>query len=188
MLTRRQILLGLMLAASGAIAWWQIESKSPDEAPPPVTERHPDYIIDAFARTTMTDAGTPDQRLAADQLRHFADDDSNEFDNPELTLFVADGPPWHIRAEHGRMSGDKTLVTLHSNVTIDRSVGASTPPVHLETEALDLYPKQDYAETRRPVKIASEHNWLTSTGMQAWLTDQLRARFEGRAHMRFDPR
>lgn len=187
MLTRRQLLLGLMLAALGAAAWWLLESKTQDEAPPLVKQRHPDYIIDIFSATTMTDTGTPDRRLIATQLRHFADDDSHELDNPNLVLFTEDGPPWRIRAEYGWMSGDKTRIKLHTNVSIDRSADHSGRAVHLETEALDLYPKRDYAETQRPVKLASEQDWLTSTGMQAWLTDQFRARFEGRAHMLFRP-
>lgn len=188
LLTGRQVLLGLMLAILGAIAWWLLGTKTPDEALPRLMDRHPDYIIDTFVATTMTDAGTPDRRLVATQLRHFADDDSHELDDPNLVLFAEDGPPWRIRAEQGWMSGDKTRITLHTNVTVDRSASGSTRPVHLETEALDLYPKRDYAETQRPVKLASDQDWLTSTGMQAWLADQLRARFEGRTHIFLGPR
>lgn len=188
MLTGQQMVLGLMMAALGAVAWWLLGTKTPDEAVSQVRERRPDYIIDTFAATTMTDTGSRDRRLVAAQLRHFADDDSNELDNPNLILFTEDGPPWRIRAEKGWMSGDKTRITLRTNVIVDRAAGDSTRPVHLETEGLDLYPKKDYAETQRPVKLASEQDWLTSTGMQVWLTDQLRARFEGRTHILINPR
>lgn len=187
MLTGRQVLLGLILAVSGVIAWWRLGPEVPDERPPSTTERRPAYIIDAFSFTTMSEAGTPDRRLVADRLRHFADDESNELDYPDLVLFADDGPPWRIRAEQGWVSGDKTLVILRTNVTVDRAAGESSRAVHLETEELHVYPKRDYAETRRPVKVASESEWLTSTGMQAWLTDRLRARFEGRAHLLVGP-
>ena len=185
-LSVRQRVLALILAGIGGAAWWyqaQQGELAPVSAPRP---RLPDYRVEGFSATTMDAAGRPARNLSARELRHFADDDSSEIDQPVLVVYTPGAPPWNIQSETGWASGDGERLLLQGEVLADREASAETRPIHLRTSELLVRPRQDYAETAMPVRIDSNDDWLTSTGMQAWFgkTD-LRASFLGRARARF---
>jgi lipopolysaccharide export system protein LptC len=181
MLSVRQRILSLTMAAVGALAWWLQQQ---DETPGPnksARERRPDYRIDNFSATQMDESGEPHRRLSAVELRHYPDDDSNEIESPRLTLFEQSGPPWLVRSETAWVSGDGNLIRLHGEVFIDREPGARTRPVHIKTREVLLKRDEDYAETDQPVRIASELDWTTSDkGAQLWLEETLRMKLLGR--------
>ena len=181
MLSTRQRILALSMAALGALAWWlqqDAEPPSPDEGD---RERRPDYTVDNFTATTMDLSGRPHRRMAAVELRHYPDDDSNELQSPRLTLFEESGPPWLLRSETAWISGDQKLIRLHGKVNIDREAGVTTRPVHMETSELLLKRDQEYAETDRPVRITSQSDWTTAeNGARIWLKEKLRVQLLGR--------
>lgn len=184
-LTGRQRVLALMLASMGGAAWWW-QSTQVAETPVPITrERLPDYRAENLAAITMDETGRPTRRLSAERLRHYADDDSSEFDRPTLVVYRPDGQPWHIHSETGWASGDGERVWLHGQVHADRQGDGEVKPVHLTTSELLIRPRQEYAETTMPVEIVSLDDRLNSTGMQVWFGETaMRARFLGRARAR----
>jgi lipopolysaccharide export system protein LptC len=181
MLSARQRVLALVLAAVGALAWWLQEE---EKALRPHREERghlPDYTVDDFTTTNMDELGKPFRRLSAVELRHFADDDSSELTSPSLTLFEKSGPPWLVHSETAWISADHNLIRLHGEVLIDREAGPTTRPVHLKTRELVLKRKEDYATTDQPVHITSLQDWTTSdAGAEIWLTDKLRVKLLGR--------
>jgi len=181
MLSARQRILALTLVMVGALAWWLQPS---DNTPAPDgndRERRPDYTIDNFTTTQMDESGEPLRRLTAVELRHFADDDSKELDNPRLTLFEEVGPPWLVRSESAWVSGDGKLIRLLGEVYIDRDAGDTTRPVHMKTSEVLLMQQEDYARTDRPVRITSDLDWTTSDkGAEIWLEEKLRVHLLGR--------
>jgi lipopolysaccharide export system protein LptC len=183
MLSVRQRLLALMLVVVGGFTWWlqQRIQVEPPRAPP--APRRPDYTVQDFTATMMNKQGVPDRRLSAPILRHYPDDGSSELDDPVLTLFRADGPPWVIRSRSGWVSAEGEKVVLRGDVGIDRAGTANLRPIQLRTAELRVRPRQDYAETDTPVRITSEGDWVTSTaGAQAWLGKALRVKLLGRSH------
>jgi lipopolysaccharide export system protein LptC len=181
MLSMRQRLLALTMAAVGALAWWLQEDEPLPEPGKLRPDRHPDYTVDNFTATIMDEHGKPQRRLDAVELRHFADDDSQELQTPSLTLFEESGPPWLVRSESAWISGNHSLIWLHGEVLIDREAGETTRPVHLETRELLLKREEDYAVTDRPVQITSELDWTTSDrGAEIWLDEELRVKLMGR--------
>jgi lipopolysaccharide export system protein LptC len=186
-LSVRQRVLALILAGIGGAAWWHQAQQGPETAQVPPRQRLPDYTVEGLNATVMDVGGRPARRLSVRELRHFADDDGSELDQPVLVVYTADGPPWNMRSETGWASGDGEQLRLHGEVLADREGNAVARPIHLRTSELLVRPRQDYAETAMPVRIDSNEDWLTSTGMHAWFgkTD-LRATFLGRARGRFD--
>lgn len=185
MLSVRQRVLALILAGIGGAAWWQQSQQGPDAPPAAARPRLPDYTVEGFSGTTMDIAGRPARSLSARELRHYPNDDSTELDLPVLVVYTADGPPWNIRSETGWASGDGERILLRGEVLADREGAGGLRPIHLRTSELLVHPRQNYAETAMPVRIDSNDDWLTSTGMQAWFGEtELRATFLGRARGR----
>jgi lipopolysaccharide export system protein LptC len=183
MLSARQRLLAVILAAVGVTAWWQ-ERKGQGHPPPPVSgPRQPDYTVEKFTATMMDKKGVPERQLSAPILRHYPDDGSSVLDDPVLKLFGRDSPPWLFRSRTGWVSQTGDKVILRGDVRIDRAADGDQRPVHLRTTELYVRPREDYAWTDKPVKIMSEGNWITSSGGgQAWLRKSLRVKLLGRSH------
>jgi len=182
MLSMRQRILALAMAAVGTLAWWQQQGDEPVGAGERDAIRRPNYTVDNFIATQMGESGTPLRRLTSTELRHYADDDTNELENPRLTLYEDAGPPWLLRSNSAWLSGDNDLMRLHGEVYIDREPGEKTRPLHLKTRELTLKRREKYAETDQPVHATSESDWVTSdNGAQIWFGDDLKVKLLGRA-------
>jgi len=183
MLSPRQRLLAVIMTAIGVVAWWHQEKGETPRHPPAAGPRRPDYTVEKFTATMMNKKGLPQRKLAAPLLRHYADDGSSVLDDPVLTLFTEDGPPWVIRSRTGWVSQTGDRVILRGNVRVDRGGTRELRPVRLRTAELNVRPREDYAETDKPVKITSGGDWIeSSAGAQAWLHKTLRVIFLGRSH------
>jgi lipopolysaccharide export system protein LptC len=110
----------------------------------------------------MDESGHLHRRLTATQLRHYANHGGSDLDDPTLMIFTEAGPPWVVRSEAGWISEEGDELRLPGVVFIDRDAGPNTRPVHLKTWDLYVKPKEDYAQTDRPVHVTSNANWLTS--------------------------
>ncbi|MBK1731578.1 LPS export ABC transporter periplasmic protein LptC [Thiococcus pfennigii] len=186
MITPRQALLALVLATLGGAAWWWHDLLPPEESPPIARERRPDYVAEGIAATEMGVDGQVRRRLEAETLRHYADDGSSELDRPSLTLYTEGGPPWQATADTGWVSQDGRELRLRGNVVIDRRADADQHAVRIETEALQLRPREEYAETDLPVRLTSGADWVRSVGLRAWLGEPLRIELQGRTRAQFN--
>jgi len=183
----RSRILALILAAVAAFAWWKQPGVEPeDQGAEMPQQRRPDYTVDRLTATMMGDTGAPDRRLTARELRHYPDDDSTELEQPLLTLFNPEAPPWIVRSETGWVSADGNEVLLRGKVFIDRESDPVTRPMHLSTRELLVKPREKYAETDRPIIATSDSDWLTSArGARIWFGDSLRIELAGPARALF---
>ncbi len=181
MWSKTQTLLAVLLAGIGLAAWWQLRPE-PGEGPPPVPrERSPDYVVTDFRAVEMDEKGKPSRQLVAAKLVQYVAEDRSELERPRLSLYQPEGPPWQARAKRGLLLKDGEEVRLFDDVHIDRAADTRQRAMHLETQMLTIWPKAEYAETDRPVRISSDSDWLTATGMELWYADPAHARFKGRA-------
>jgi lipopolysaccharide export system protein LptC len=181
------VFLGLFFALSGLMAWWQLRT-APEAPPSPVArDRAPDYVVLDFTAVETDERGQPSRRLTADELRHYIEEDVSELDQPRMLLFQSDGPPWHGRARQGIVLASGDEIRLIDEVHLERSAGAQTRPLQLETERLTLWRESNYAETDRPVRLTSDQDRLTANGMRLWHVSPMRATFQGRVHILLAP-
>jgi len=180
----------VVLLATAALSWWLLQQERP-----PVSEqverrgpREIDYYITGVDVTRMTAEGRPAHRLRAQTLRHFTDDDTTELQQPHLTVYQADAPPWEIDAAQALLSTDGSLVLLSGEVLIERAGGQANRPMRIATRDLRVQPQQDYAETDEKVRVESEADWLDATGMQAWLRPPSRLKFLSQVKGYYVPR
>ncbi|AGA91468.1 hypothetical protein Thimo_2758 [Thioflavicoccus mobilis 8321] len=186
MITSRQLLLAIVLAGLGAASWWWNDLLPPKEPPPTPRERRPDYVVEQVEATQMGIDGQVRRHLVTKTLRHYPGDGSSELDEPRLTLYTEEGPPWVASADNGWVSEDGSELRLRGNVIIDRQADASTHAVRIETDALQVRPREEYAETDLPVRLTSGSDWVRSVGLRAWLGEPLRIELQGRTRAQFN--
>lgn len=179
-MNRVQLVLAALAVLAAGLSWWLGHESSDGEAvtaSPAAAVRAIDYRIRGFEVVRMTSAGAPAHRLAAQSLRHFTDDDTTELDQPRLTVFQTDAPPWEVDAQQAWMSADGSLILLTGEVLINRAGDADTPPTRVVTRDLRIQPRDDYAETDERVTVETDTDRLDAVGMQAWLRPPSRLKF-----------
>lgn len=129
-----------------------------------------DYFMRDFTATTMDPQGKPVQRLAAQLMEHYADDNTMELTAPRLTLYQKAGPPWQINAAHGSITDDGKQVRLSGGVRMTQDDNGRT--LALVTDHLLLRPKRHYAETDAAVTITAPQGVVSALGMRANLAEQ----------------
>lgn len=187
-LTGRELIVGMLLALLGAVAWWYSASIAPETERVPNTERRPDYVVEHLVGVTMDPTGRPARRLETPQLRHYPSDDSSELDRPRLLVYDDEAPPWVIRSERGWISSGGDEVLLEGAVRVQRDAAPNLRPMLLTTSEMLLLPDSDYAETDRFAELERGNDWVTANdGMRVWFKEPMRIRLFGRTRMRSAP-
>jgi len=185
MTTRGQRSLAVLLAALGTLAWWLHRGMPQPGEAAAERERRPDQIVERFATTVMDAAGAPQRRLEAEELRHYSADGESELDQPLLTLYQSEAPPWVVRSNQGWVPPGGDRIALSGDVRIDRAAAPGLRPLHLRTEALEIEPDAELAHTDRPVHLTSGADWLSSErGAKVWFGEALRVELYGRTRAR----
>ena len=185
LLIRREIVIGVLLAATGLLAWWYRASLAPEPRVMPSAQRRPDFVVERLTAVTMDQQGKPERRLSTPELRHYPDDGSSELDSPVLTLFDPPAPPWQARARSGWVSADGKEWLMQEQVRINRDAAPGFTPMVLKSSELLVLPDDEYAETDRFVELESGDDWVSAQdGMQAWFGQRMRVRFFGRTRAR----
>lgn len=182
-------LLAVLLICAAALSWWLLQHDQPDD-PAAVSgaQRTVDYYVVGLDVTRMTPAGLPAHRLRAQRLNHFSSDETTELDQPRLTVYQADAPPWEVDAERARISADGSVLLLQGEVLIERAAGRTTRPIRMQTRELRVRPREDYAETDEKVRVVSNADRLDAVGMQAWLRPPSRIQFLSQVKGHYVPR
>ena len=177
-MSRLRVLLALLIVLAAVMSWQMVEQEEPvSQAARPSGPRQIDYYVTGLDLTRMTLAGKPAHRLQAANLHHYTDDETTELQQPHLTVFQDDAPPWEVDSERAWLSPDGSLVLLSGEVLIEREGDADNRPMRILTRELRVQPEQDYAETDEKVRVESESDWLVAVGMQAWLRPPSRLKF-----------
>jgi lipopolysaccharide export system protein LptC len=121
-LDAKRIAAALTLALIAGGSWWLTRTVSVPEASPDAKTRHdPDYTIETFTMTTMSEQGRRRYSLAARKLIHFADDGSSDLDHPYLIQYKEGSTaPVHTRADKGWIPKDGNQILMNGNVLAAR--------------------------------------------------------------------
>jgi lipopolysaccharide export system protein LptC len=164
----------LLLGALAALTWW-LDAQVTDPGPRrDGSMRHdPDLVIEGVRVVELNESGKPVQSLQAQRAWHFPDDGTIEFDAPRVVLTQPDRPQFTVEAAKGRVSGDRLNAYFEGSVRATRAGETGSPgaadapagPITLKTEYLHVIPKQDRAQTDRPVTIEEPRGIIQANGL-----------------------
>ena len=162
-------LVVLVVVLALAVGYWNIRPASftPQTVQAPL---QPDFFMDNPHIRQLNEQGQPVYDLVSERAAHQVDSDVTELDEPRLQYYrEGEQQPWHMRARYGEVSANGEQVALSQNVIIEQPLDGQATR-RLLTPALDVYPRRDYAETDRSVKIEAG-GVTTATGMKAYFND-----------------
>jgi lipopolysaccharide export system protein LptC len=125
-----------------------------------------DYIVEGLALTRMNRDGAPLFKLSANRLTHYGDDDTSEFERPQMVSLDPDKPLVRLQADRGRTDGAGQVTHLHGNVQLTRAAQAEQPELRVQTDYAKVLTDREIALTDRPVTIQYGESSLTGVGME----------------------
>lgn len=129
--------------------------------------KRPDYYMNNFIVHGTDIAGLAKFRLMAEHLEHFPYDDHSDLLQPKMLFYMADGPPWRVRATTGRITSKNQRIILFGEVHIIRAKSETAPKTVIVTEELHFKPEKDFLSTTHEVKYTSGLNKIIGDGLRA---------------------
>ena len=174
----------LMMFLAALTLWLSIYLETPATARSSQSRHDPDAIIDNFTATRLDEHGVPKYTLAADRMRHFANDDSTELEAPKV-IKRGEGPTVTITADHGTVTHDGEEAFFHGNVLVVRAASPEREELRVRTDYLHVLPEKNIARTDQAVTITEGRSELSGVGMEY---DENTSRFAlySRVRGRFD--
>ena len=161
-------LIVLVLISCVLATAWVLQGLDEKQAPAPQTERgDPDFYMENFVRTAMNEQGALKERLYADFMVHYPDDDSNELVRPRMEIYNGSETPWQVMADRGWVAGNNEVILLYGEVEIWRSGANGEREFEVLTRDLRILPEDEYAETDAFTTINTRTSVTTAIGMRA---------------------
>jgi len=160
----------LLLGSLAALTYWlnaQVQRGAPAFDG---SGRHdPDLYIEDFKAESLDEEGRVRQALTARVARHYPDDDTMQFEAPQVTFSDPGKPKLSITADRATVTGDREHAYFSGNVRGVReasSTDAHDGPMILTSEYLHVIPKEDRVLTDKPVTIEDPRGIIRATGME----------------------
>ena len=165
--------LALILVIIAAITYWALDKLTEDDLTKLSKLAHyPDYYMENFTTLTMNQDGTPKNRLYADYMAHYPDDNTSELHQPKMEIFREEKQPIHVRSDRGWVTSNNDVILLKGNVYLHQNDDDGKLKLELLAEDAKVLVDQKYAETDNPTTLISRKSTTTSVGMRAYLQEQ----------------
>lgn len=165
--------LALALIIAATVSYWTLDKLTRDDLKKLNALAHyPDFYMENFTTLTMRRDGTPKNRLSADYMAHYPDDNTTELIAPELEIFRPDQPPLVVNADRGWVTSDNAVILLTGNVYLHQNDENGDPELELITEDVRVLVDKEYAETDQPATLINKRSVVNSIGMRAYLQEQ----------------
>lgn len=174
MATLRAIASKSILLALAAGTWWIADKLTIGEDSSSKTDNSPvDYYSKNIKRTVLSAQGAVKEKLFAELMTHYKNDDRTELERPVQTLYKSNGEPWVISAESGVSLSGGTSVLLNGKVLITRK-DSKGEELRIITSNVKYLPDKEYAETADHVTMLGSKDATTSSGAQVYFEPVLK--------------
>lgn len=157
-----------LLGMLALLTYWINQSVQAPLAKLDGSSRHdPDYIVSNF-ETTQTDMnGALRYKLTAAEMKHYPDNDATSLLQPTYTQYAIDKPYTKVQGARGEMSSNGEVVEVFEQVKVTREAFEEKGQMTLETDYLNIRPKEELVTTPYPVIIRQAPNTVIyATGME----------------------
>lgn len=160
---RTGLTIALLLAAiaSGWSVWRH--SRPADDG---VLKTRPDYVLRDFELTLLDKHGKESFTLRGPMLQRDPADKTMELATPIFLVPDRENRYWQISAKRGTVPADGSQLQLHGDVLATSPVDAP-PPTRIETQQLNLFPREKRATSSVAVAITRPGLTMNGQGMQA---------------------
>jgi lipopolysaccharide export system protein LptC len=156
----------LLLATLAGVTYWYAQVGRYGSLVHPVSREGPDFIVSGVTLTHFDANGRATNRLFAEQMTHYADDDRAELSNPRYVSLRPDQPQLEARSEQALVEGGGERVVLTGSVVLTRAHGEDgTAPMRLTTERLVALPEREQYSSDVAVEMERGDSVVRSIGM-----------------------
>lgn len=161
------VLATLLMSALVVGTWYMAESAADRSTPRTRALGHvPDYFVEGLAMIRLNGEGRPIFRMLADEMRHFPDDGTTEFDAPVMVSLDPERPTVRLTAKRARTDAEGRVTELIDDVLLVREASPGVPRMTVETDFAIVDSVTEVARTRHPVLIRRGESTLTGVGME----------------------
>ncbi|MDX1518593.1 MAG: LPS export ABC transporter periplasmic protein LptC [Gammaproteobacteria bacterium] len=175
------VLLGAALLSATAVNWLGNNPGLFSGQP----GHYPDYYMENFSTLTMEQDGRPKNRLNAEYMAHYPDDDTIELTRPRLEIFRQGEMPIIITSDKGWVTSDNKVILLSGKVDLWQDDHEGERQLEVNTSEVRVLLDQDYAETDRHATIRKLNTIVDADGVRAYfkqnrleLLDNVRGKIE----------
>ncbi|MCV6623154.1 MAG: LPS export ABC transporter periplasmic protein LptC [Cellvibrionaceae bacterium] len=171
------LLLLIALTVLFLVFWESPPALLTGEKAKPKAEFPAAYMIDSHSQYFDKD-GRLNYEVKAAKVVHYQatpgrqqESDHADISEPDITLYTANGEPWHISAATGRANADGSKIYLKSDVHAWQAVSQGERN-ELNTDELVIHTKRNYVETDKAVIISSSGHNIKAIGLEADLNKE----------------
>lgn len=139
----------------------------PGSAKPKVNPDLPDAFMENVTAVILDKMGKVTMKIVTPKMVHFAQEDTTNFIDPQLTLYHKSPTPWFIESKTAKAMHGIDKVVFKENVTIHRPADYSNPATVIKTTTLTVHPNEKTAETAEPITMIQPNTIMKAIGMQA---------------------
>jgi len=152
----------------------------------PVVDHSPDYFSHGYYKKEMDKAGLLKNELIADKMGHYSDDETTHLENPVMTLYNPDAPPWVIKSETAILEADGDHLQLVGKVNITREGTKDIRAFVLNSLDMKVKLSTSYAETKKWAEIIDAQNRTQGIGLKITFTEPVRINFLSKVKGRYE--
>ena len=153
----------LLLAAIAC--GWSVWTHSLDSTETTVSTRS-DYVLHDFELVSLDSQGKESFTLRGPRLQRDPGAKSMTLDTPVFQVPDRSGAYWDVRAQRGLVPDDGKELRLRGKV-VANSPEQTPPPTRIETEELNLFPRENRATSSATVTVTRPRFTMQGRGLRA---------------------
>jgi len=149
-----------------AVIYWVSTTIEPPTKKVKGTQRHdPDFIVEHFSATTLTEQGIPRFTMSAAKMLHYPDDDSTHLESIQLASVQPGRPTLRVFALNGTLSDKGEDVFLRDHVQIIQEGKNRQSDMKFTTTFLHVIPDLNIVKTDQAVTLIDGNDTVYAVGM-----------------------
>jgi lipopolysaccharide export system protein LptC len=177
----------VLLAAVTATSYWYARTLRMPKSISVTAPGTPDFEADKLVITQFDAEGRAKNKLFADRLLHYTENDNVDLTSPRLVSLRPDQPQIEVRAQRAQLENAGEKVHLHGEVDVRRAAFDDTPVLRVTTDYLLALPDIDRYSTDRPVEVERGAARIRADGGMQLDNIARTARFNGNVRMLLPP-